>query len=339
MTSVVRFAMANARTSARRGGVLLFWSFLLLAVNAGLARAQESYPSRPVQMIVTFPSGMTTDIIARIFAEKMSQRLGQPVVVQNRPGAAGTIATQSVAVAAADGYTLLMAGSAHAVNPFLHDNLPYDSLRDFAGIALVGESPLVVLAHPSLGVRSVKELIALAKQKPGTINYPSGGIGSATHLAGALFASLAGIQLVHVPYKSMSNIAADLLDGRVQAAFFPVSAMLPQIQEGKLVALAVSSAGPMREPLALASVREAAGIDYVFSNWNGLLAPARTPLPILERLSRTVQQVAEDADVRDRFKALGVASRILAMRDFDVFIKADMDRLGPVVRASGTRAN
>ena len=309
-----------------------------LLAGAIAASAQDNYPSRPVQLVTTISAGMTSDILARMFADKLTQRLGQPVIVQNKPGAGGTIATQSVAVAAPDGYTLLMINVGHSLNPFLYRNLPYDGLRDFAGVVLFAESPLVVMVSSSLGVRTLKEFIALAKEKPGSIYYPSAGIGTVTHLGGAYFASLAGINLVHVPYKTMSTIIADLLGGRVQAAFFP-PAMLSQFPEGKLLTLAVSSAEPLREPLAVPTAREAANLDYVMSNWSGIVAPAKTPGPILERLSRTVQEIAAEEDVKAKYKTLGLTLRIVALRDFDAFMKSDMERLGPVVKASGATAN
>jgi len=314
---------------------MFFPALLAGAITAG---AQDSYPSRPVQLVTTISAGMTSDILARMFADKLTQRLGQPVIVQNKPGAGGTIATQAVAGAAPDGYTLLMINVGHSLNPFLYRNLPYDGLRDFAGVVLFAESPLVVLVNPQLGVRTLKEFIALAKQKPGTIYYPSAGVGTVTHLGGAYFASLAGIDLVHVPYKAMSAIIADLISGRVQAAFFP-PAMLSNFQGGKLLALAVSSTEPLREPVVLPTAREAANLDYVMSNWSGIVAPAKTPVPILERLSRAIQEIAVEEDVKARYKTLGLALRIVALRDFDAFMKADMERLGPVVKASGATAN
>jgi tripartite-type tricarboxylate transporter receptor subunit TctC len=303
------------------------------------AFGQDAYPSRPITLITSVSAGMTSDIIARMFADKLSRRLGQPVVVQNMPGAGGTVASRSVAAAPADGYTLLTVNVGHSVNPFLYKDLPYDTQRDFTGVALIAESPIVVLVPASLGVRTLKDFIALAKAKPRTINYPSAGVGTVTHLAGALFASLAGIELVHVPYKTMSTINADLLSGRTQAAFFPPGAVLAQIKEGKLLTLGVSTPEPMREPFHVPSVRQEVNIDYIISNWNGIIAPAKTPRPVLERLAAQIQQIAEDEEVKQRYKALGFVSRTLLLREFDAYMKADMERLGPVVKASGARAN
>ena len=312
---------------------------VLLGLIATCLTAQEAYPSRPLQIVTTNSSGTTADIISRLFADKLQQRLGQSVLVQNRPGAGGTLATQSVAVARPDGYTLLMANLGHSVNPHLYHNLPYDSIRDFVGVALVAEAPVVILVPPSLKARSLKEFVALAKQQPSTINYASAGAGTPTHLAGAYFASLVQIDLVHVPYKSLSNIMADILGGRVQAAFFPLSPVLAYVQEGKLLALGVSSTKPMREPLNVPTARESIGIDYIFNNWFGFVAPAKTPTPILETLSRTIRGIAEGDDFHERYKALGLIPRVVVMSEFDAYIKEDMSRLGPVVKASGAVAN
>ena len=314
---------------------------ILTALLAGAipARAQDKYPSKPVQIVVALAAATTADILARMYAEKLTAQLGQPVVVQNRPGAGGTIAAQAVASAAADGHTLLMINSAHSINPALYSSLPYDTLRDFAGIAIVADSPALVVVNPQLGARTLKEFIALAKQKPGTINYASAGLGTATHLAGAYFASRAGIDIVHVPYKTSPDLISDLLAGRIQATFVPPAFLLSQIRDGKLLALGVSAPEAMRAPLQVPSVREAAGVDYEYGTWYGFLAPAKTPVPILELLSRALQRIGEDKDVRDKYSAQGLVARNVALREFDAFIKADMDKLGPLVRASGAKAN
>ena len=314
-------------------------SMLLAALLACAANAQDKYPSKPVQVVVALAAATATDIIARMYSEKLAERLGQPVVVQNRPGAGGSIAAQAVATAAPDGYTILFINSAHSINPALYSNLPYDTLRDFAGIAIVAESPALVVVNPQLGARTLKEFIALAKQKPGVINYGSAGLGTATHLAGAYFASRAGVDLVHVPYKTSPDLITDLLASRIHATFVPPAFLLSQIREGKLLALGVSTAEPMRAPLQVPSVREAANVDYEYGTWYGFLAPAKTPVPILQQLSRLLQRVSEDKDIREKSLAQGVVTRNVVLRDFDAFIKADMDKLGPLVRASGARAN
>jgi len=313
--------------------------FAVLAGGAANAQAQDKYPARPVQIVVALAAATTADILTRMFAEKLGERLGQPFVVQNRPGAGGTIAAQSVATAAPDGYTILMINSAHSINPALYSNLPYDTLRDFAGIALVAESPALVVVNPALGAHSLKEFIALARQKPGTINYGSAGVGTATHLAGAYFATRAGIEIVHVPYKTSPDLIADLISNRIQATFVPPAFLLSQIRDGKLLALGVSTPEAMRAPLQVPSVREAAGVDYEYATWYGFLAPAKTPPAVLELLSRAMLRVTEDKDVREKYLSQGVVPRNVALRDFDAYIKADMEKLGPLVKASGARGN
>lgn len=311
---------------------------LALAVSVAAA-AQDKYPSRPIQMVVAQTQGTTADIIARAYAEKISRVLGQPVVVQNRPGAGGTIATQAVAASAPDGYTILMTNSAHSINPSLYSNLGFDTLRDFAGVAMVADSPALVVINPQIGARTLKEFIALAKQKPGSLNYGSAGVGSATHLAGAYFASRAGIEIVHVPYKSGAELISDLLGGRIQATFVPPAFLLAQIKEGKVLALGVSQADSLREPLAVPSARQAANVDYEYSTWYGIFAPAKVPAATLELLSRTIAQAGEEQDLKERYRKLGLLSRKMALRDFDAFIKADIEKLAPVIKASGAKAN
>jgi tripartite-type tricarboxylate transporter receptor subunit TctC len=282
--------------------ILAGFALAALAFSAG---AQDKYPSRPIQMVVALAQATTADIIARVYAEKLSQRLGQPVVVQNRPGAGGTIASQVVASSAGDGYTILMTNSAHSINPALYRNLPYDSLRDFVGVALVADSPALVVVNPQVGARTLKEFVDLAKQKPGAFNYGSAGVGTATHLAGAYFASRAGVDIVHVPYKTSPELITDLLSGRIQATFVPPAFLLSQIREGKLLALGVSTAESMREPLEVPSVRRAANVDYEYSTWYGFLAPAKVPAASLQMLAQALQQAGESKDLRTVIEPLG----------------------------------
>jgi tripartite-type tricarboxylate transporter receptor subunit TctC len=316
--------------------ILAAFALAAFSLSAG---AQEKYPSRPIQMVVALAQATTADIIARVYAEKLSQRLGQPVVVQNRPGAGGTIASQAVASAAPDGYTLLMTNSAHSINPALYNNLPYDSLRDFVGVALVADSPALVVVNRDVGARTLKEFIALAKHKPGTFNYGSAGVGTATHLAGAYFAAKAGVEIVHVPYKTSPELITDLLSGRIHATFVPPAFLLSQIREGKLLALGVSTAEPMHEPLEVPSVRGAANVDYEYSTWYGFLAPAKVPAASLRLLAQSLQQAGEEKDLKERYRTLGLVGRNLVLKDFDAHIKADMEKLGPLVKASGAKAN
>ncbi len=307
-------------------------------VIAAPARAQEHYPVKPVTLVVPYATGTTTDLIARAFAPRFSEILGGNVVVQNRPGAGGTIATQMVAVAAADGYTLLMANSTHAINPALYPALSYDSKRDFAGVALMAESAYLIVASVQSGAKTLKDLIALAKKSPGDLSYASAGIGTSTHLAGAYFSKLAGIELRHVPYKNSSDYVSDLLGGRIEVTFVPTAFLLSQVKAGKLLALGVSSAESMHSPVEVPSAREAAGIDYQYTAWFGLLAPVHVSPAILAQLSRTVRIAQEHEDIKAEFAKLGLGARNVPLAEFDAYIRTDMDKLGPFVKASGARA-
>lgn len=316
-------------------------STLLLALVpwGGSALAQDKYPSKTIQMLVTFATGTTSDILARLFSEKLNERLGQTVLVLNRPGAGGTIATQAAAIAPPDGYTILLVNSSHSINPALYSKLPYDTLRDFTGIALVAETPYIIVVNPQLGTRTLKEFVALAMQKPGTINYGSAGLGSATHLAGAYFASLANIELTHIPYKNTPDLVTDLLAGRIHAIFTPPPFVLQQIRDGKLHAIGASTAEAMRTPLEVPSAREAANVNYDYAGWYGFLAPAKTPRPVVEQLSRAMQQVAEDKIIREKYLTLGLYPRVVTLQEFDSYIKADADKNRPLVKASGAKAD
>jgi tripartite-type tricarboxylate transporter receptor subunit TctC len=305
----------------------------VLALGAP-ARAQGNYPTGAITIVTPLAPGTTIDVLAWLYADKLSKRFGQQVIVSNRPGAGGLIAAQAVAAAPADGYTVLLANSGHAILGTLNKNLPFDPVRDFAGVSLIGETAALVTVPPSLGARSLREFIELAKAKPGAINYASAGIGTATHLAGAYFAKQAGIQMVHVPYKTGSALIADLLEGRVQATFSPAAFTLPLLQEGKLLALAVSSAEPMRKPIAVPSARSA-GVDYDYATWYGFLAPAKTPPSVLQTLHAAIAEVSSDAELQAKIDAQGVEARNAGLGDFDAHIRNEMDRLAPLLKSIG----
>src|SRR6516165_3766524 len=265
-----------------------------MAVGTGAA-AQEHYPSRLITVVVPLTAGTTIDILARLFAESLSKRFGQQVIVANRPGADGLIAAQAVATAPADGYTVLLANSGHAILGTLNKNLPFDPIGDFAAVSLIGDAPTLVNVAPSLGVRTLTEFVDLAKAKPGTINYGSAGIGTATHLAGMYFASQTGTNLVHVPYTVSSTIIADLLGGRIHVTFAPAAFTLPLLQDGRLLALAVAANEPIREPIAVPTALSA-HIDYQNATWYGFLAPAKTPASVLQSLHDAIVAVGTDPE-------------------------------------------
>ena len=294
-------------------------------------RVQDQYPSKLLTVVVPLTPGTTIDILARLFAENLSKRFGQQVVVSNRPGAGGLIAAQAVAVAPADGYTVLLANSGHAILGTLNKNLPFDPVGDFAGVSLIGDAPTLVNVAPSLGVRSLQEFVELAKAKPGTINYGSAGIGTATHLAGAYFASRTGTDLVHVPYTVSSTIIADLLGGRIHATFAPAAFTLPLLQDGRLLALAVAADEPIREPIVVPTARSA-NVDYQNATWYGFLAPAKTPRAVLQVLHDAIVAVGAEPQLQEKIRVQGITPRNIGLRDFDAHVRKDMDRLAPLLK-------
>lgn len=314
-------------------------SLMGLALCATQVHAQDAapYPNRPLKLVVPLTPGTTTDLVAREFADRMARKLGQPVVVDNKPGAGGIIAAQAVAKSAPDGYTILLINSQHAINPAAYDAMPYDTLRDFTGIALIGDAPAVIAVPSALGVRNLGEFIALAKKRPGEINYGSSGIGSQTHLAGAYFATQAGVAMTHVPYRSSSEVTADLITNRIQSVFTPPAFVLGQIREGKLQALAVT--GPERLSLLrdVPTTTEAGLPAYQFATWFGFVAPSKVPPQIVSQLARTMKAVLDDPTLRQKFADQGITPRFLMLQEFDAYIKSEMDRLGPIVKASGVQ--
>jgi tripartite-type tricarboxylate transporter receptor subunit TctC len=293
------------------------------------------YPAKPIRMLVPLSPGTTTDIIARRFADALAKRLGQQIIVDNKPGAGGTLAAAAAAKSPPDGYTILLVNSQHAINPAAYASLPYDTLRDFTGIAQVGEAPSVIAVPSTLGVKTLGEFVALAKKDPGHVNYGSSGIGSQTHLAAALFAAQTGITLTHVPYKSASEVISDLVTNRIQSVFVPAAFIAGQVQSGKLKALAVSG----RERLALMrdvpTAVEAGVPSYDFSTFFGFVAPARTPPHIVAALAKAMQATAEDPAERQALAEQGITTRVRLLREFDAFVRSEMDRLAPVVKATG----
>lgn len=309
---------------------------MAMAATCGV-QAQDRYPSKPIQAVIPLAPGTTTDIVGRAVAIKLRDLLGQPVVVQNRPGAGGTIGAQAVVNAPPDGYTLFMTNSQHSVNPALYPKLGYDTLRDFSGVAMIAESPALVYVNPALGVKTLRELISLARQKPGTLNYGSAGNGTSTHLIGALFATQAKVELVHVPYKIGTEVISDILANRIQVAFSPIAFMLPQVREGKLLALANTSIKRVGVLPDVPTVSEAGIPGFEASTWYGFLASAKVSRQILAQLANALQQVAGDKDIRDRFEAQGIVTRTLLLDDFDAHVKSDVEKMGALVNLIGAR--
>jgi tripartite-type tricarboxylate transporter receptor subunit TctC len=309
-------------------------TLLLLACGAALA---QQYPSRPMRVVVPFAPGGAVDLVARTIAPKLSEALGQPVVVDNRGGAGGTIGTDIVAKARPDGHTLLVASMGVAVNAVLYPKLPYDTLKDLAPITSLGEQPNIVVVHPSLSARSVGELVALAKARPGQISYASGGIGSNTHLATLLFLQMAGIEMLHVPYKGLGPGIADLVGGQVQLAVSNVSTALPHVKSGRLRLLAVTSA--RRFPLFsdTPTVDEAGVKGYESSGWYGLWGTAGTPSSVLAALNKAVTKILDTPSIKEQFGAQGLQPIPTSPEAFGKRLREEIRKWGPVVKASGAK--
>ncbi|HZF20162.1 MAG TPA: tripartite tricarboxylate transporter substrate binding protein [Burkholderiales bacterium] len=311
-------------------------SACLAAVIACAAQAQE-YPARPVRVIVPFAAGGPNDIIVRLVAQKLAASLGQPFLVENRAGAGGNIGTDYVAKSAPDGYTLLSVGPGSLIINPLMGKVPYDTERDFAPIALMARAPNALVAHPSLAAHSVKELIALARARPGAINYGSGGNGSTPHLAAALFAAMAGVELTHVPYKGTAPATADLIGGQVQIAFLGIPAVLPHARSGKLRVLAVTGLQRSAELPDVPTVDESGVPGYEVNPWYGLLAPAGTPRAIVVRLGAETTRVVRAAEVREKLAAQGAEAAGGTAEEYAAVIRADTATWTRVVGQAGLR--
>jgi len=308
------------------------------ALGAGPAFAQsDAYPVRSVRLVVPFPPGGFNDQLARILGQKLHEAWGQTVVVENRPGGGSQIGTQAVATATPDGYTLLMASFAFAVNPALYAKLPYDTLRDFAPVILCAATPNLLVVGSEVPVKSLKDLVALAKSKPGELAYASAGLGSSNHLSMEMLKTRAGIDLIHVPYKGSAPAVIDVVGGRVQAMFDNVPNVLPQVQSGKLRALAVTS--PRRFALMpeLPTVAESGIRDFEVSVWFGVVAPARTPQAVIDRINKDINRILLLPEVQSTLKLQGVETVGGSPQQFAVHLRNQMTRWSGVVKEAGIR--
>jgi tripartite-type tricarboxylate transporter receptor subunit TctC len=294
------------------------------------ARAQDKYPSRLITIIAPISPGTAIDILARLYAEKLSSKFGWRVIVEDRPGAAGAVGGEYVSRAAADGYTLICANSGLTFLKYTNKNLKFDPLTSFSGVAIVDQAPAVATVSPQLGAKDLQAFIALAKAKPGTLNYGSAGVGSATHLAGAYFAQQTGIDLVHVPYTDSTAILTDLLGGRIQASFVPAAFVAPLLKEGKLRALAVAADEPLTEPVKIPTA-VSQGVNYRFATWYGLLAPAHTPKAILDTLHEAISSVSKDPQLIAKIAGLGLISQDQGPDAFEATIHNQVTDLSPVL--------
>ncbi len=304
---------------------------LLLLLLAPHARAEDQFqfPLRPISLVVPLTPGTTIDILARLYADRLSQILGQQVVVLNKPGAGGIVGAEFVASAKSDGYTLLFANSGHSILSLLNKNLAFDPIKGFAGVAMVGAAPAIAVVPASLGVADLKGFIALAKAKPGALNYGSAGVGTSTHLAGAYFAAQTGIDIVHIPYTLSSNIISDMLSGHIQASFDPLAFVLSFLQNGSLRALGVGADEPITEPVKIPTAISQ-GVDYRYTTWYGILAPAKTPDPALRRLADAIAKASENPALRKKVEQQGILPQTKRLEAFDTYVDEDIKRLAPL---------
>ena len=318
-------------------------SFIRFAAAAVVAvfsagAAAQAYPSKPVRMIVGFPPGGGTDVVARVISAKLQEWYGQPVLVENRPGATGTIGADAVAKSAPDGYTLIMGHvNSHGIAPNLFPKLPYDAIRDFAAVSYVGYVPNVLAVHPSVQVKSVKELVDLAKANPGKMNYASSGNGSTQHLAGEMFKQLTGTSIVHVPYKGSGDAIKDLLAGTVNMNFDTMPPVLPHIQAGKLRGLAIST--PKRLPqLADVPTFEEAGIrGFDVTNWYGVMAPGGTPREIVQKLNADINKAMQVPEVRTQLERVGTQLNEQSSAQFEAFMKVEVAKYAKLIKDANIR--
>ncbi len=313
---------------------------ILLAASTGACWAQgaSSYPAKPIRIVIALAPGGGVDTSGRLLGQRFTDAWGQQVVSENRPGAGGTIATELVARAAPDGYTLLMVSMGHAITPALY-KLSYDGIRDFAPISLFVQSPSVLAVHPSLPVKNVKDLIAFAKPRPNEILFSSSGSGSGQHLSMELMNRMAGIQLVHVPYKGTSPSITDLVGGRVSVTVASAISTMPHVRSGRLRALAVASAKRSPSVPELPTIAEAAIPGFAVDQWYGLFAPAATPREIVIKLHGEIARTVADAATRERLLAMGLDPAGTTPDNFTAYLKAETAKWGKLVREAGIRAN
>ena len=314
------------------------YALLLIAFFAAGASPAQDYPSRPVRIVVPFAPGGSTDVLARLVGQKLGERSGQPVIVENRAGAGGNIGAEQVARSAPDGYTLLLGGVPHAISANLYSKLRYDLAKDLAAIAEVASFPSAIVLHPSLPAHSVKELIALARVRPGQLIFGSAGNGSPNHLALELFKTMAGVDMVHVPYKGSGQLVGDLLAGQVQLASMGLPVAIPHVQSGKLRAVAVTGAARSSLLPEVPTVSEAGLPGFEVTSWYGVFGPTGLPASIVVKLNSEIGSAVTAADVKERLAALGAEPSVKSPDQFGRYVRQEITKWAKVVRDSGARA-
>jgi tripartite-type tricarboxylate transporter receptor subunit TctC len=309
-------------------------------VAPGLARAEPAdWPARPIRFILPFPPGGGTDILGRLIAERLTAGLGQPVVTENRGGAGGNVGAEAAAKSPPDGYTIVLVAPSLAISPSLYSKLNYDPVKDFAPVSLVATVPNVMITNPSVPAATLKEFIALAKSKPGEMNFGSGGSGTSNHLAGELFNIVAGVKLVHVPYKGVNLAMQDVLSGRVQLVFIGIPAAAPHIKAGKLRALALASAQRSAVLPDVPTADEAGLPEFEVTTWYGILAPAGTPRPVVARLNGELGKIMHSPELKDRLEALATDPLTSTPEEFADLIRREIAKWSEVVREAGLKAD
>ena len=310
----------------------------LLSAVASFAQAQDAYPTKPIKIVVPFPPGGAADNFARLIGQKLGEAWAQPVVIENKPGAGGQIATQAVATAPADGHTLLVVTVGHADNPALYPRLPYDTEKDLLPVAKLATVPSVLVVNTAVPAQNLKELLALAKAQPGKLSYASSGNATTSHVSAALLGSLAGVEMLHVPYKGSAPAITDLISGQVQVMIDPLVSSAQHVKAGKLRALAISS--PTRSPLApdLPTMAEAGVPGYEFAAWFLLLAPARTPAPVVAKLNEQVARSLAAADLMERYTTMGAEAGRGSPAELQAFVAGEVKRYAKLVKDTGMKA-
>jgi tripartite-type tricarboxylate transporter receptor subunit TctC len=312
---------------------ILWVAFISLEVNAA------EYPSRPIRIIVPFTPASASDLLARMIGPKITETWGQPVVVENRASAGGTVAGGIVASASPDGHTLMLTSSALAGSAALYDKLPYDTVRDFRGVSLVAQTALALVVSPGLGAKSVKELISLAKQKPGQLNYGSSGIGSGTHYGGELFNLAAGIKAVHVPYKGTPEVITDTVSGRLHYAMSPLLAATPHVRTGRLIAIGITSTHRAQMLPDVPTIAEAGLPGFDYTGWFGVLVPSRVPRPLIEKLSAEIGRIIALPEIQERISRDGSIPKSSSPEAFDKLIREEIVTRTKVFKAAGAKAD
>jgi tripartite-type tricarboxylate transporter receptor subunit TctC len=311
---------------------------LLLSFLAYASAAADAYPTKPVRFVVTFPPGGPTDTIVRVIGQRLTDLWGHPMILDNRGGAGGIVGTEIVARAAPDGYSFLVGtAGGMTINPALQPKLPYDPFRDFTPVGMLVNNPQILVAHPSLAAKNVKELVALAKAKPGQLNFASAGTGTATHLGLELLKLTSGIDVVHVPYKGGAPAVTDLIAGQVQLLWVSIPSVLPHVKAGRLRALAVSTAKRSASAPEIPTIAESGYPGFEYSNWNALFAPAKTPPAIVKQVNAAIGKILSEPDVAQKLISLGADPAPGSPEDLARYMRTDHERWNKVIRTAGIK--